>query len=321
MAGAWRALLLVVGLAAVACVAHRRPSYERIVDQAVRFFNQGRRGGPLFRLLEATPPPRGNTTSRTIPLNFRIKETVCLSSQQRPPQECPFREGRIGGARGLGGGRGGRGPRGAVLRAGPGGRDPGASSPRPAPQEERDCSGSYTAQRRTRVLLLECSRQQGPPRQVSPPELAEATEAEEVREAEEVQEVAEAGEAAEAAAEEEVAEAARLPGSSRPLPRPPPRPLPRPLPRPPPRPLPRPLPRPPPRPLPRPLPRPPPSGTPAKPLPERRGGLMPEDSARRAGAQEILMPEDSARRAGAQEILTEGCASHDRPLQVSQRHT
>ncbi|XP_058144342.1 15 kDa protein B-like [Dasypus novemcinctus] len=154
MAGAWRALLLVVGLAAVACVAHRRPSYERIVDQAVRFLNQGRRGGPLFRLLEATPPPRGNTTSRTIPLNFRIKETVCLSSQQRPPQECPFREGG----------------------------------------EERDCSGSYTAQRRTRVLLLECSRQQGPPRQVSPPELAEAAE------------VAEAAEAVEEAAEEAAAE-------------------------------------------------------------------------------------------------------------------
>uniref|UniRef100_G3TVU3 Uncharacterized protein n=2 Tax=Elephantidae TaxID=9780 RepID=G3TVU3_LOXAF len=33
-----------------------------------------------------------NSTS-TIPLNFRIKETVCLSNDRRPLRECPFRAG------------------------------------------------------------------------------------------------------------------------------------------------------------------------------------------------------------------------------------
>ena len=42
MAGAWKALVLVAGLAAVACVAQRGLSYEEIVTQALKFFNQGR---------------------------------------------------------------------------------------------------------------------------------------------------------------------------------------------------------------------------------------------------------------------------------------
>lgn len=56
MAGAWRALVLVAGLAAMACVAQRSLSYEEIVIQALRFFNQGRQEQRLFGLLEAIPP-------------------------------------------------------------------------------------------------------------------------------------------------------------------------------------------------------------------------------------------------------------------------
>ena len=57
MAGAWKALVLVAGLAAVACVAQRGLSYVEIVTQALKFFNQGRRGQRIFGLLESTPPP------------------------------------------------------------------------------------------------------------------------------------------------------------------------------------------------------------------------------------------------------------------------
>ena len=39
MTGAWKALVLLAGLAAVACVAQRGLSYEEIVTQALKFFN------------------------------------------------------------------------------------------------------------------------------------------------------------------------------------------------------------------------------------------------------------------------------------------
>lgn len=57
MAGTWKALVLVAGLAAVACLAQRSLSYDEIVTQALKFFNQGRRGQRIFGLLESTPPP------------------------------------------------------------------------------------------------------------------------------------------------------------------------------------------------------------------------------------------------------------------------
>lgn len=56
MAGAWRALLLMVGVAVMACVA-RRQRDEEIVTQALHVFNYARLGKPLFRLLEVTPRP------------------------------------------------------------------------------------------------------------------------------------------------------------------------------------------------------------------------------------------------------------------------
>nr|XP_020771691.1 15 kDa protein B-like [Odocoileus virginianus texanus] len=95
MAGTWKALVLVAGLAAVACVAQRSLSYDEIVIQALKFFNQGRRGQRIFGLLESTPPPP-DLNSTTIPLNFRIKETVCfLFRYRRRPRQCPFREGGV----------------------------------------------------------------------------------------------------------------------------------------------------------------------------------------------------------------------------------
>ncbi|KAJ1069345.1 hypothetical protein K5549_014295 [Capra hircus] len=116
MAGAWKALVLVAGLAAVACVAQRGLSYEEIVTQALKFFNQGRRGQRIFGLLESTPPPPG-LNSTTIPLNFRIKETVCfLFRYRRRPRQCPFREGG----------------------------------------EERNCTGSFFMLRQLRLLSLNC---------------------------------------------------------------------------------------------------------------------------------------------------------------------
>ncbi|XP_024421922.2 15 kDa protein B [Desmodus rotundus] len=91
MAGAWRALLLMVGVAVMACVA-RRQRDEEIVTQALHVFNYARLGKPLFRLLEVTPRPGSNSTTTTL-LSFRVKETVCLSGQQRRLQECAFRDG------------------------------------------------------------------------------------------------------------------------------------------------------------------------------------------------------------------------------------
>jgi hypothetical protein len=58
MARTWKALILVVGLAVVSCLARRHPSYDDIVAKALKFYNEVQQGRPLFRLLESTPPPR-----------------------------------------------------------------------------------------------------------------------------------------------------------------------------------------------------------------------------------------------------------------------
>ncbi|KAB1264235.1 Neutrophilic granule protein [Camelus dromedarius] len=79
MAGAWRALVLVVGLAAVACVAQRSLSYEEIVNHALRFFNYGRRGQRLFGLLEAIPPPLTLEERNCTGNYFRLRHVRLLS--------------------------------------------------------------------------------------------------------------------------------------------------------------------------------------------------------------------------------------------------
>nr|P26203.2 RecName: Full=15 kDa protein B; AltName: Full=P15H; AltName: Full=Protein P15B; Flags: Precursor [Oryctolagus cuniculus]AAB29404.1 BPI-modulating protein p15H isoform [Oryctolagus cuniculus] len=120
MAGVWKVLVVLVGLAVVACaIPHRRLRYEEVVAQALQFYNEGQQGQPLFRLLEATPPPSLNSKSR-IPLNFRIKETVCIFTLDRQPGNCAFREGG----------------------------------------EERICRGAFVRRRRVRALTLRCDRDQ-----------------------------------------------------------------------------------------------------------------------------------------------------------------
>ncbi|KAF6100376.1 hypothetical protein HJG60_013803 [Phyllostomus discolor] len=123
MAGAWRALLLLAGGTLMICVAQRQ-GYEEAVAQALRVFNYGRRGKPLFGLLAVNPQPDSNSTTLTL-LSFRVKETVCVSGRRRrqPPQECAFREGG----------------------------------------EERDCSGSFFRLRRFRVLTVDCPPGERPP--------------------------------------------------------------------------------------------------------------------------------------------------------------
>ncbi|EPY89390.1 neutrophilic granule protein-like precursor [Camelus ferus] len=79
MAGAWRALVLVVGLAAMACVAQRSLSYEEIVNHALRFFNYGRRGQRLFGLLEAIPPPLTLEERNCTGNYFRLRHVRLLS--------------------------------------------------------------------------------------------------------------------------------------------------------------------------------------------------------------------------------------------------
>nr|XP_044992945.1 cathelicidin antimicrobial peptide [Jaculus jaculus] len=116
MAELWKAFVLVLGLAVVSCEANRRLRYEDIVAQALKFYNDGQRGKPLFRLLEATPPSTNSTTR--ILLDLRIKETVCISTQERQPQECDFREGG----------------------------------------EERTCTGEFFRRRSLRILTLTCDR-------------------------------------------------------------------------------------------------------------------------------------------------------------------
>ncbi|ELV09687.1 15 kDa protein A [Tupaia chinensis] len=95
MAGAWRALVLVLGVAVVACVAHHRLTYEQIIAQALKSYNEGRQGEPLFRLLEATPPPRLEerkcTGSFTRVLHIRALTLTC-------DRDCRRAAGLEGGA-------------------------------------------------------------------------------------------------------------------------------------------------------------------------------------------------------------------------------
>ncbi|ELK10182.1 hypothetical protein PAL_GLEAN10007854 [Pteropus alecto] len=95
MARAWMALMLVVGLAATACVAQRHLSYEEIVTEALRIFNQGRWGQSLFGLVEAIPPANSeerNCTGIFFMGHGRILLVDCRPGPLRQPET--FREKR-----------------------------------------------------------------------------------------------------------------------------------------------------------------------------------------------------------------------------------
>lgn len=117
MAGLWKTFVLVVALAVVSCEALRQLRYEEIVDRAIEAYNQGRQGRPLFRLLSATPPSSQNPATN-IPLQFRIKETECTSTQERQPKDCDFLEDG----------------------------------------EERNCTGKFFRRRQSTSLTLTCDR-------------------------------------------------------------------------------------------------------------------------------------------------------------------
>ncbi|KAM8758837.1 15 kDa protein B-like [Rhynchonycteris naso] len=93
MAGVWRVLVLVAGLAAMASVAQRQKSHREIATQALQSINDGQpQGQPLFRLLDVIPLPSPDPNTKQ--LQFRIKETVCLAGQpRRRPRQCAFRNG------------------------------------------------------------------------------------------------------------------------------------------------------------------------------------------------------------------------------------
>lgn len=91
MARLWKAFVLVVALAVVACEAIRPSRYENIVKQAIEAYNNGHPGKPLFRLVDHTMPAFLASTS-SISLEFRIKETECVSFLESQPQNCSFLE-------------------------------------------------------------------------------------------------------------------------------------------------------------------------------------------------------------------------------------
>ncbi|XP_050996224.1 neutrophilic granule protein-like [Acomys russatus] len=118
MAGLWKAFVLVVALAVVACEARRRlQSYDDIVDLAVETYNKGQRGKPLFRLLNVTVPSSQNPTSN-MPLEFVIKETMCIAAPGTRPEDCDFLEDG----------------------------------------EERNCIGEFFTRRKSTSLTLTCDR-------------------------------------------------------------------------------------------------------------------------------------------------------------------
>ncbi|XP_052585791.1 neutrophilic granule protein-like [Peromyscus californicus insignis] len=94
MARLWKAFVLVVALALVACEAQRPPTHEDIVEQALEAFNNGRPGKPLFCLIDVTMPSGQNPTSN-FPLKFSISETDCISVPERQPQNCNLLENGV----------------------------------------------------------------------------------------------------------------------------------------------------------------------------------------------------------------------------------
>uniref|UniRef100_A0A8C0H536 Cathelicidin n=1 Tax=Chelonoidis abingdonii TaxID=106734 RepID=A0A8C0H536_CHEAB len=89
--------LLLLGILAAAATAvpsqHKTLSYEEAVALAVDFYNQGSGIDHAFRLLKANPQPEWDVSSKTIQsLTFTVKETVCLVSGNRDPNQCEFKE-------------------------------------------------------------------------------------------------------------------------------------------------------------------------------------------------------------------------------------
>ncbi|XP_033021924.1 uncharacterized protein LOC117056019 [Lacerta agilis] len=95
----WR-VLLVVGAAAAATTvlppAKEPLSYEDAAALAVDLYNQKAGEDFTYRLLNAAPQPNWDASSESAQeLNFTIQETECLAEEERPVEECSFRDGGV----------------------------------------------------------------------------------------------------------------------------------------------------------------------------------------------------------------------------------
>ncbi|XP_032655508.2 uncharacterized protein LOC116836151 [Chelonoidis abingdonii] len=88
-------VLLLVGVISAAPTppSSPLPTYEDAVLAAVQIYNQEPGTTLAYRLLEAEPQPDWDVSSKTIQsLTFTVKETVCLVSGNRDPNQCEFKE-------------------------------------------------------------------------------------------------------------------------------------------------------------------------------------------------------------------------------------
>ncbi|XP_065255823.1 cathelicidin-2-like [Emys orbicularis] len=96
-------VLLLVGVVTAAPTPSSAPlpTHEDAILAAVQVYNQEPGTTLAYRLLEAEPQPdwesdlgnRFDVSSKTIqPVTFTVKETVCLVSEKRDPNQCEFKE-------------------------------------------------------------------------------------------------------------------------------------------------------------------------------------------------------------------------------------
>uniref|UniRef100_A0A8C3HPA3 Cathelicidin n=1 Tax=Chrysemys picta bellii TaxID=8478 RepID=A0A8C3HPA3_CHRPI len=88
-------VLLLVGVVTAAPTPSSAPlpTHEDAVLAAVQAYNQEPGTTLAYRLLEAEPQPDWDASSKTIqPVTFTVKETVCLISEKRDPNQCEFKE-------------------------------------------------------------------------------------------------------------------------------------------------------------------------------------------------------------------------------------
>ncbi|XP_053874971.1 uncharacterized protein LOC128832002 [Malaclemys terrapin pileata] len=88
-------VLLLVGVVTAAPTQSSAPlpTHEDAVLAAVQVYNQEPGLTLAYRLLEAEPQPDWDVSSKTIqPVTFTVKETVCLVSEKRDPNQCEFKE-------------------------------------------------------------------------------------------------------------------------------------------------------------------------------------------------------------------------------------
>ncbi|XP_047705026.1 cathelicidin antimicrobial peptide [Prionailurus viverrinus] len=90
--GRWSLLLLLLGLV-ITPATTQTLSYEEAVLRAVDGFNQRSSEKNLYRLLQLDSQPEGDGDPNTPkPVSFKVKETVCPKTTQRPLEQCDFKD-------------------------------------------------------------------------------------------------------------------------------------------------------------------------------------------------------------------------------------